>query len=361
MPPFNGTMRRVIVISSLLVTLVSAFGSSQSDYVVNGWSLKVTLVPEKSEIMVGEPLFLAYRVENLSNTNLGIIVGGDYRNRFGRPERFTVAIRNAGGQSLPVPDPGPSFGGLEGPQPLPAHGKFEATLFLSDWGVITAPGVYSISVKRTLNLIPEGSKWNDGASTYDISTSVDCSLKVVPADHQRIGELIDRLGKDLLAGKRGSMQRLCAITDERTIPYFRQAAESRDYELKIEALAALGKFGSEEAIKVLEKGLATTWQDIANCKNEHQAESMAENIRTAAAQALQHSPSEKAHQVLIAHLHDSSPQIRLTAVHLLGGMKTEEAAERLRTMTNDSYDLVRQEAARYLQEMSSANPTTPSK
>jgi hypothetical protein len=353
-----------MVISSLSLTLVSALGSSQSDYVVNGWPLKVTLVPEKSEIMAGEPVFLAYQVENLSDTNLSLLVGGDYRNRLGRPERFTVTIRSAEGQSLPVPDPGPSFGGLGGAQPLPAHGKFGTALFLSDWGVITSPGVYSISARRTLNLIPEGSKWNYGASTYDISTSVDCSIKVVPADHQRMGELIDRLGKDLLAGKRGSMQKLCAISDERTIPYFRQAAESRDYELKVEALAALGKFGSEEAIKVLEKGLATTWQDIGNCKNQHQAESMAENIRTAAAQALQCSQAEKSHQVLIAHLHDSSPQIRLTAVHLLGSMKTEEAAERLKTMTNDSYALVRQEAARYLQEMSSTAATgaaTPKK
>jgi hypothetical protein len=54
--------------------------------------VRVSLKLDKETIMLGEPMFIAFEVTNLSGETLCLGVGGDYRNKFGRPESFDVQL-----------------------------------------------------------------------------------------------------------------------------------------------------------------------------------------------------------------------------------------------------------------------------
>ena len=46
--------------------------------------------------MLGEPGYVLFKVTNQSDRNLRIMVGGDYRNRLGRPDSFKIEVVGPG-------------------------------------------------------------------------------------------------------------------------------------------------------------------------------------------------------------------------------------------------------------------------
>src|SRR5579885_2348941 len=87
-------------------------------------SIETALVPEKATVMIGEPAYLSFVVNNLSDQGLQIAIGGDYRNALGRPESFKVIVIAKNGDKVPQPDAGPGFGGVLGTGKLPAKGSY---------------------------------------------------------------------------------------------------------------------------------------------------------------------------------------------------------------------------------------------
>jgi len=49
-------------------------------------------------------MYLSFTVRNVSDNNLQSLQGGDYRNRFGRPESYSVTVVDQHGKALPVLD-----------------------------------------------------------------------------------------------------------------------------------------------------------------------------------------------------------------------------------------------------------------
>src|SRR5262249_57702937 len=81
------------------------YGAAQGQtYSVNGAPIEVSLLPEKSVIMLGEQIHLSFIVRNLSGTNLQFSEGGDYRNRLGRPESYDVRAVRSDGKQVPKPE-----------------------------------------------------------------------------------------------------------------------------------------------------------------------------------------------------------------------------------------------------------------
>lgn len=130
--------------------------ASAKTYVANGWTLDVRLVPEKKTILLGEPIYLDFIVNNRSSRDLRLLFGGDYRNRLGRPNRFSVEAIRADGKHVPVPDAGQTRGGMIGARELPANGRYIRKLFLPNWARITQPGEYTVVCRRTLKLGEHG-------------------------------------------------------------------------------------------------------------------------------------------------------------------------------------------------------------
>src|SRR5262245_30330220 len=88
---------------------------------VRGCPVEVSVSADKTGFTLGEPVFLTFRVTTTCGEELAVIDGGDYRNRLGRPDSFSVSALDASGDGTPVTavDAGFQFGGLMGPQPLP--------------------------------------------------------------------------------------------------------------------------------------------------------------------------------------------------------------------------------------------------
>ena len=90
---------------SLFLLLFNAVSvRAQVDAGASEVPVRITLRPDKETIMLGEPLFFSFEVTNLSGERLCLSLGGDYRNKFGRPERFKVSVTAEDGTAVPQPE-----------------------------------------------------------------------------------------------------------------------------------------------------------------------------------------------------------------------------------------------------------------
>ena len=125
------SLRSISVIVFFLTTNVSLGADRISE--LKQTDIEVTLVPDKSEIMLGEPIYLSFVVKNKSNYNLNVLVGGDYRNSLGRPESFSIKTIGEGGKNVLQPKIQFSLGGIVAPNKLPSKGSYTFRLFLPNW------------------------------------------------------------------------------------------------------------------------------------------------------------------------------------------------------------------------------------
>ena len=326
-------------------------------YMADGHQIEVTLVPEKSVIMLGEPAYLSFIVRNHSALDLQVLVGGDYRNSLGRPNSFKVTVTNADGKPVVQPHAGMNFGGLFGPQKIPAKGNYIFELFLPHWATFEETGNYSIVANRTLTIskyTPE--RWDSNQKRTNVPAQVSAKIEIVPQDKEKMGKIISALGEAMLGGDTDKAEsaafRLSYIEDERVIPYFVKALEKRNYSQKFTALMALAKFNNDAAFQALKKGMDTQGKDMANTPNTEVANQLADNIRDAAAAALSRSPHPDAIPFLLTRRHDTAEGVRLTILHVLGKMKPAEAIPILQEMAGDKSQRVSDEAKRYLKLLS---------
>ena len=152
-------------------------GSEAKSYSIALGRVEVALRPDKPEVMIGEPVYLSFTVRNLSDSDLQSVQGGDYQNRFGRPESYAVTVADRNGEALPVLDAGPSFGGIMGPQKIPAKGTWVRRLFLPHWVKLAAAGDYTVTCKMVLKLSRHTpGNWDHNEKTIDTKVEVSTQL-----------------------------------------------------------------------------------------------------------------------------------------------------------------------------------------
>jgi hypothetical protein len=337
------------------IGLITSFGGAAfaTTYQAGPWSVDVTLVTDKPRILLGEPTSVSFVVRNLSEENLAVLVGGDYRNELGRPSSFEVRVRRSDGQWVDQPKVGFSMGGIVGPQPLPAGGAYTFRLFLPHWATFETHGSYTVSARRTLQLLRAGSGMNfTKETTTDVVTQAEVKLEVEPRDPAALGELIKEYGEQMVRAAGGpegdaAVLALAWIDDSRVVPYFRRALAIRSYTLKFIALHALGKFSTDEAFAALQAGMQAKPADFDAASGEQSFQTAA-TIRAVAAGALSRCKHPKARQFLLEQRHDTSEGVRITVLHVLGAMPSAEAIPLLQEMTQDKNPRVREEAERYL-------------
>lgn len=350
----QSTLRRVLAHGfGLILCLIPCLAMSAEIPKVKPSLIKVSLIPDKPAIMLGEPTFLSFLVENRSEKHLRVIVGGDYRNSLGRPESFTVTVMGDDGKKITQPDSGGNFGGFEGPQELPAKGSYTFRLFLPAWADFKKPGKYSIVAERLLKIVDSKTiDWSDETGTLDLEVNASTEIQVTPLDDHKMGELIAAKGEAMLnetpQESESAEAILSSIQDVRVIPYFIRALKTRRYDRKFSALQALSKFDDEGAFDALKLGMETSGNDIGDTTTPELARSSAAGIRHAAAGALARSPHPDALSFLLKQRNDESPAVRNTILHALGRMPPEDAVSILREMSQDEDVGVRNEAKRYL-------------
>lgn len=333
---------------SLLLPPFYACRVSAETYNVDGREIEVTLAPQKPTIMLGEPIYLSFKVQNHSQQDLQVLVGGDYRNALGRPESFKVTVANEDGKIVPQPKAGAGFGGLFGPQKVPAQGNYTFGLFLPHWATFEKPGTYSIVATRTLKLSKYSpGEWDAREKTTDVKVQADTKIEILPLDQEKMGEVIAGLGDELLRRTESDGYILSYIQDERIIPYFVKSLEGKNHSRKSRALRTLGRFNNESAFEAIKKGMDTTGEDIGNASTKEVADQLADSIRHTAANALAGSPHPGAIPFLLSRRNDTYRGVRITILHVLGKMNPAEALPILQEMSQDKNKSVSDEAKRY--------------
>ena len=158
--------------------------------------------PEKFVLMVGEPIWIHFKVMNQTSTDKRAIVGGDYRNALGRPDSFKVDIFDADGQRVAQPDIGLDMGGISHTEPLPAKKEAVFKLFLPHWATITKPGKYRMTIWRSLDVVP--SEKDGGQDAFALkpekfTVAAETTFTVVSPDETKFGALIEQLGPKLIS------------------------------------------------------------------------------------------------------------------------------------------------------------------
>jgi hypothetical protein len=351
-------------------------------FTVVGVKLEVTAIPEKPEIMLGEPTWVLFKVANQSDRDLLVMIGGDTRNRLGRPDTFKVSMVSADGKNVPQPEAGPGFGGAYGPRKLPAKGEFVFALFVPHWATFEQPGRYTMTIRRKLELAPDDGTDAFPRKTDHVEVSTSTTITVVPADSASFGELIQQLGDTMLAkhppirnvgrlpiSGRSTQQfptpgrsfprddaakMLHEINDVRVIPRFIELLQERNTNDKQVASRALGKFNNDEAFAALEQAMKTTGADIEITSNPALADECAESVHESAIHAIAFSPHPKAIPFLWTRAGDRNHRIRLLVLRRAAELKTPETRAIIQVMLNDEHEAVRDNAARYWKALTEA-------
>jgi hypothetical protein len=205
------TMARLLIAALLVAASILqptlAFGPSATStdvaqlYRLKDWKLEVSLVPEQASLMPGEPIYLAYTIRNESNEDLGVIIGAD-GDVNGRPTRFDVRAKREDGRVMPTrPSGGPGFGGMSGPQRIPAGGTYTLSLFLPEWLNFTTPGHYTITAARTLDIgkYARDFSWQNPGALSHLVTEASATVSVIPFSSEAFGEAIVARSRVMLA------------------------------------------------------------------------------------------------------------------------------------------------------------------
>ncbi len=357
---------RVLVLLLILSSSLTQTSRVTSEiYTVGGYEIQTRLVPDKTTVMLGEPVYVSFIVDNHSDQDLQVLDGGDDRNALGRPASFTVTVEGEGNRHVPQPDAGPGMGGLLSIGKIPAGGNYAFRLFLPNWATFQEVGNYTMIASRTLNLSEyTGELWKIGDKTTNVHAKASTKFRIVPLDEAKMGDIIDRLGsamfgthikesefeglddamveeyiRSLVNKPTEAFHALDHIQDERTIPYFLKALERNSHGFKSSALGALSKFDSESAFSALQRVLESEEEDT--------------NFLLAAVWGLVRSPHPEAITYLLSKRRHSYEGVRMTVLHAVGEMKPEKAIPILKEMAHDKSEKVSTEAKRYLKLLAS--------
>lgn len=331
---------------------------------VNGLRARMTM--KRSEVFNGTPMIATYlELQNVSDV-------GNPMNVAWRRERMDFRVVDADGRELPKAMGPYSGGGFHVHDlVLPYDSRLSFNISCRGLGVPADKAALIDLGPPNCWIIERDGKDYYLEASFEIPQSkrdredptrpwhgrielprVQIPLEAPQRDQARIGGLVQELGarmlgKDATASER-AVRSLSMIEDDRVIPWYLKAMDTNSYSLKFAALDRLARFKSDEALRGLKIGMTTRGADIGSCTTDAVAAQMAENIRHAAAGALSRSPHPDAKRLLLSMWNDPSPAVRITVLHALGKMDSQESLELLKRMTEDPDESVRKEAQRYL-------------
>lgn len=304
--------------------------------------IEIRLKPDKETLMLGEPTFLSFEVENLSSQDLCLGVGGDYRNNLGRPDSFKVSVTGQDGKAVPQPEV-IGLGGFSGCARVPARGTHVIKLFLPHWATFEEVGAYTVNVRRRMaffNYEPKPAVFPD--PDFVLQADVSAHVYVFPYDDNKMGEVISSLGSAMLdvdkPGAVDSAQSLAYIGDRRAIKFFARALEkfgkfefglgADEYPVSSRAVAALARFNDDAALEALEAAIGSPSNDT----------------RLDVASAFANSEHPKAAGLLLKMQDDSYWFVRLRVAQGLSKVESAESLAALRKLLKDENEDVRKAA-----------------
>ena len=358
---------------------------------VDAKQIEATLVPDKTPIMLGEPVCLTLTLINKTNRELmfGAAPGYSDGDRPGYGINLSAVEKN--GAKVPAfawygREPVMFIGGLE-LQGMPASGTTTFQVFVPWRVAFEHAGSYTLTATFDAGFFLPGTKDADGNSlTADVPMIVSTNLDVVPADKKKMAALIEDLEKktsiNLSYGDKWEAERkLESITDERVIPWWlRKLNDPRQWykiadlkaevpsggpimesawrssiadslvSVRIEALYALSKFNNDEALEALKKTMEV--KSVINPVTHKPDKEALHYLREGAADCLLHSPHPGAIPILLTYHGDPDDDVRHTVVAALGTrVPPVKAIPLLRKMAGDKAYDVSKDAKQYLDKL----------
>jgi len=332
----------------LFLILISIPIMAQTDAGNKEVPVRINLRADKETIMLGEPLFIAFEVTNLSGEKLCLGIGGDYRNRFGRPDSFKVSVTAENGTAVPQPEVS-NGGGFIGCAWIESGETYTVRLFLSHWATITSAGSYYINVKRHMGFSNSESS-ETGKPKYSMVADVTAKFTVVPVDENKMGAIINSLGSVMLdisdPSCTESATALASIHDKRVISYFAEAARkfsgfefgfdhTSETIISTKAIAALARYDDDRAIQALEAVMNSSGQDT----------------RLDVATAFGNTPHKDGIKLLLKMQDDPYYFVRLRVAQGLEKVNTKESLVVLRKLLKDENEHVRNAAKETLKQL----------
>ena len=335
--------------------------------------IEARLVPDETTILPGELISISLVLKN--KTERAFEIDRAFPSPHGVGPKRTrdgvgVKVVDENGTELPAPkNSAGSFGGST--RTIPARGTCVFRIHPGDWATLEKPGEYTITAGKILSF-KESRKGNAAKLRKDVlknrgepveagkpdfqrnpvSTILPVEamvrIKVIAADDDKAGELIDKVGGKMLANigtvPESAMDALASIRDERTIPHWIKALRTGDYRAKYSALTALADYDDDTALAALEEyatlGIDPHDAEIADAKFRSAA-----NLRHAAAFALSVSRNPDAIAFLLNCRHDPYCGVRQVVLRVLGEkVNPGAAAPMLQEMIGDPDKKISSEA-----------------
>ncbi len=296
-------------------TLLRLYKTAQSE-------IEAGFVPDKSKIILGEPLFLTFQIINRGDKPYSFTYGGDYRGSV-RANSFHITAVDEQGEAVKDPYSYNNFGGLMGNKTLKPQEKYTERLFLGHWCAFAKPGIYTVTCKR-------------------FTVSASFKLKINPAQPDALRKIITQLDEKLRTGNVQTLSEaalaLSTLHEEAIIaPLAAVLTKSGDISnAKYSAIEGISQFPTDSAADALRAAL----QDREPF------------IRGAAAEALQ--KIRKVAHVLPNLLQDIASPIATTremAARSLGATQSPQALAPLLKALDDADANVRFMAAKSLGEL----------
>ena len=318
-------------------------------YDTNGVSIEAGFVPDKTEIISGEPVFITFYVKNIGDKPYRFFVGGDNRGSV-RHNNFRITAVDVKGQLVKDPYSYDNFGGRGNNINLESGDIYAERLYLDHWCAFEKPGVYTVTCKRTLN------DRSRSSNNPEVPIVVSFELNIAPYDKEKMGKVITAFGEQLRSGGNGALREvslaLSAIDDEEVIPYLVESMRSKgDWRSKNPAIEGLCRFSTNASIKALILGL----EDPDHVVSKHAAKALTTmgkkdyvvdvlakklednqaSVRALAVKALGEMRSERAFEPLMAALHDKDAEVQYAVAKALGTLGDPRCSEVLKRYVED--------------------------
>lgn len=350
----------------LLACLGCALGAEEvrltKVYQADGASIEAGFVPDQSQIILGQPVFITFTVANRSEKPYSFFVGGDNRGSV-RHNNFRITAVDADGKPVKDPYSYQHHGGKGNDVTLAKGQTYTERLFLGHWCALERPGEYAVTCQRKLGDIGQGQK------SPPVEVVTDFRLKILPYDRQAIRKVIADLGKKADEENKQTLYEaalgLSQIADEEVIPHLAALVAKGDYVNKVPAVAGLARFVTDAAADALLPALRDSDQVVRQAagdalarikKTDRDADALLKELadesgaqRALAARALGATKSRRALEPLVKAMDDPESQVRCAAAEALGALGEKDAIAALKQYLRDPDMAMRVAAVKGLQ------------
>jgi hypothetical protein len=281
-------------------------------YSPGGQPINAGFVPNKTTLVLGEPIIATFIVDNPGDKPFTFEFAGDLagvtEGDVGLPA-FQFAVIGPDGKPIAGPAGSGGFEGAVNAWTVRPHEQVAATLDLMKHRAVATPGKYEVSYTFDLTL----NAYDEPKGNFNVPVLAKYDLTILPRNPANIQRVLDEYFTEANQTRGLELRRLID-----TISSFGQVSA-------IAQLTAMGTTGDPEHRAAAATGLGKIADPVACAALLRINPDSSTDVRTAAIAALSAFSTDEAVAAVVRALHDPNPSIRKTAAASLGQIKTDAA------------------------------------